>query len=67
MPVSLCLDTAKPLRLRQKNQPLLEKIRDWLKNPIFSFYDDNSAGIVIDDTDGDGKPVLVAIEKRFYG
>lgn len=43
---------------------VLKSLADNLSNPVFAFYDETSAGILIDDVDADGKPVLVAINKN---
>lgn len=43
---------------------VLKSLTDNLSNPVFAFFDETSAGIVIDDVDADGKPVLVAVNKN---
>lgn len=43
---------------------VLKSLTDNLSNPVLAFYDKATAGILIDDVDADGKPVLVAINKK---
>ncbi|MBQ1409655.1 MAG: hypothetical protein IIY94_00050, partial [Oscillospiraceae bacterium] len=40
---------------------VLNNLYSNLQNPVFSFDANGEAGVLIDDIDGDGKPVLVAI------
>ena len=40
---------------------VLNNLYSNLQNPVFSFDANGEAGVLIDDIDGDGKPVLVAV------
>lgn len=42
---------------------VINTLSEKLNTPILSFYNENTAGILIDDIDGDGKPILVGIDK----
>ena len=66
VPLAMPMNSFRKAATNKHNIPrrVINKLQDNLKAPVLSFYDETTAGILIDDIDGDGKPVLVAINKN---
>lgn len=65
-PLTMTRKSFKKSTNKKHNIPrrVLKSLSDNLSNPVLAFYDGTTAGILIDDVDADGKPVLVAIDKK---